>query len=228
MQKKQKSKSGDKKKADEPSMTLQGLEAAEINVLRQRVITEAPLRGYQSKSNGTLRFDRMPISTKTLQGLTEANLHIATDIQAAAIPHALASRDILGAAKTGSGKTLAFVIPIMERLYCENWGPEDGLAAIIITPTRELALQIFDVLRTVGKRHGFSAGLVTGGKKEFDGEQERIISMNILVATPGRLLQVSFKIISSSPFVTVNIFFRKALRTNKWLPGRPASDAGPR
>lgn len=210
MQKKQKSKSVDKNTAEEPSVSLHDLEAAEIDILRQRVVTEAPLRGYQPRSNGTLRFDCMPISTKTLQGLIEANLHIATDIQAAAIPHALASRDILGAAKTGSGKTLAFVIPIMERLYCEHWGPEDGLAVIIITPTRELALQIFDVLRTVGKKHGFSAGLVTGGKKEFDGEQDRIISMNILVATPGRLLQVHFSTISVSSFFNENIFFRIA------------------
>lgn len=51
-------------------------------------------------------------------------------------------RDILGAAKTGSGKTLAFVIPLIERLYTEKWSVDDGLAAIVITPTRELALQV--------------------------------------------------------------------------------------
>lgn len=108
---------------------------------------------------------------------------------AAAIPHALVGRDILGAAKTGSGKTLAFVIPLVERLYTEQWGPGDGLAAVIITPTRELALQIFEVLRVVGQKHHFSAGMITGGRKDFDGEQERINNMNILVATPGRFLQ---------------------------------------
>ena len=166
------------------------LEAEEIELLRNRVINEAPERGYQNKSSTNLRFENLPISSKTLQGLKDSNLIVPTDIQAAAIPHALASRDILGAAKTGSGKTLAFVIPIIERLFRENWSPEDGVGAIIITPTRELALQIFQVLRDVGKKHSFSAGLVTGGKKEFEGEQERIININILVATPGRLLQV--------------------------------------
>jgi hypothetical protein len=125
-----------------------------------------------------------------MEGLAKANITTPTDIQAAALPHALCGRDILGAAKTGSGKTLAFVIPVLELLYRERWGLSDGLAAIIITPTRELALQIFDVLRTVGKKHDISAGLVTGGKKEFEEEQERIVRMNILVATPGRLLQV--------------------------------------
>ena len=83
----------------------------------------------------------------------------------------------------------------MERLYLERWGPEDGLGAIILTPTRELALQIFDVIRAVGRKHQFSAGLVTGGKQEFEEEQARIVRMNILVATPGRLLQVSRQVI---------------------------------
>jgi ATP-dependent RNA helicase DDX10/DBP4 len=124
-----------------------------------------------------------------LEGLALAKLTIATEIQAAAIPHALAGRDILGAAKTGSGKTLSFVIPLIEKLYIERWGPGDGLAAVIITPTRELAMQIFEVLRVVGKKHSFSAGLITGGRKDFEGEQERISGMNILVATPGRFLQ---------------------------------------
>ena len=142
-----------------------------------------------TNSNGELRFDSLPISSRTLAALTLAKLTVATEIQAAAIPHALAGRDILGAAKTGSGKTLSFVIPLIEKLYMERWSPEDGLAAVIITPTRELALQIFEVLRIVGKKHTFSAGLITGGRKDFEGEQERIAGMNILVATPGRFLQ---------------------------------------
>ncbi|CAE7608085.1 ddx10, partial [Symbiodinium microadriaticum] len=124
-----------------------------------------------------------------MEGLVKAGISVPTDIQAAALPHALCGRDVLGAAKTGSGKTLSFVIPVLELLYRERWGLGDGLAAIIITPTRELALQIFDVLRTTGRKHQISAGLVTGGKKEFEEEQERIVKMNILVATPGRLLQ---------------------------------------
>src|SRR5688572_6621963 len=98
------------------------------------------------------------------------------------------SRDILGAAKTGSGKTLAFLIPVLDKLYRLRWDIEDGLGALIISPTRELALQIFEVLRSIGKFHTFSAGLIIGGKN-FIEEQYRIVRMNILVATPGRLLQ---------------------------------------
>lgn len=65
----------------------------------------------------------------------------------------------------------------------------DGLGCLVISPTRELAIQIFDVLRKVGRHHTFSAGILIGGKKEFREEQQRITSMCVLVATPGRLLQ---------------------------------------
>eukprot|EP01041_Mallomonas_annulata_P006904 gene6904-14017_t len=161
---------------------------AEIDLLRTRVIDESPESGTQLSSKN-VSFTSLPISNRTLQGLSDGKLTLATDIQIAAIPHALAGRDILGAAKTGSGKTLSFVIPVIERLYRERWGLEDGLGALIISPTRELALQIFDVIRLVGKKHNLSAGLITGGKKEFEEEQLKIVRMNILVATPGRLLQ---------------------------------------
>lgn len=95
---------------------------------------------------------------------------------------------MLGAARTGSGKTLAFVIPLLELLYRNRWTSLDGLGALIVAPTRELALQIFEVLRTVGKHHTFSAGLIIGGK-DLEAEQGHIVRMNILVCTPGRLLQ---------------------------------------
>ena len=75
-------------------------------------------------------------------------------------------------------------------LHRDNWSRHDGLGALIVTPTRELALQIFEVLRKIGFKHpSLSAGLIIGGGKEFQEEQERIPRMNILVATPGRLLQ---------------------------------------
>jgi ATP-dependent RNA helicase DDX10/DBP4 len=69
------------------------------------------------------------------------------------------------------------------------WRKEDGLGALVITPSRELAIQIFDVLRLIGQNHHFSAGLLVGGAKNFKTEQEHIGQMTILIATPGRLLQ---------------------------------------
>ncbi|GLT62105.1 hypothetical protein SLA2020_347680 [Shorea laevis] len=142
-----------------------------------------------SRYAGARKFYQLPISKKTKDGLKEAKYTNMTDIQVASLPHALCGRDILGAAKTGSGKTLAFVIPVLEKLYKERWGPEDGVGSIIISPTRELAGQLFDVLREVGKHHNFSAGLLIGGRKGVDTEKERVNELNILVCTPGRLLQ---------------------------------------
>lgn len=109
-------------------------------------------------------------------------------MQARAIPAALKGNDLLAAAKTGSGKTLAFLVPVLEKLYHARWTNYDGLGALIISPTRELAVQTFDVLRKIGRYHEFSAGLVIGGKSLKE-EAERIDRMNILVCTPGRMLQ---------------------------------------
>lgn len=91
-------------------------------------------------------------------------------------------------ARTGSGKTLSYLVPIVERLFHERWSSLDGLGALIIVPVRELALQAFEVLRSFGGMHDLSAGLVIGGK-DLKYEQERIRGMNILICTPGRLLQ---------------------------------------
>lgn len=133
------------------------------------------------------KFDELPLSTRTKSALTAGGFTRLTDIQRAAIPHALAGRDVLGAARTGSGKTLAYLIPTIEKLFRERWSKLDGIGALIIAPTRELAMQIFDVLRTIGKMHRYSAGLVIGGK-EVQEEQDRILGMNILICTPGRIL----------------------------------------
>ncbi|KAJ3052389.1 ATP-dependent RNA helicase dbp4 [Rhizophlyctis rosea] len=133
-------------------------------------------------------FDQLPLCSRTMQGLAGANWVEMTEIQRASLPLSLCGRDVLGAAKTGSGKTLSFVIPVLERLYRAKWSQMDGVGALIISPTRELALQIFEVLRKAGRHHTFSAGLLIGGK-DLKHEQERVSRMNILVCTPGRLLQ---------------------------------------
>ncbi|KAM6561961.1 hypothetical protein CsatB_021959 [Cannabis sativa] len=142
-----------------------------------------------SRYSGVTMFDQLPISQKTKDGLKESKYIKMTDIQRAALPHALCGRDILGAAKTGSGKTLAFIIPVLEKLYRERYNREDGVGSIILSPTRELANQTFEVLRSVGRHHNFSAGLLIGGHKDVDMEKEHVNDMNILVCTPGRLLQ---------------------------------------
>lgn len=138
--------------------------------------------------NEITRFSDFPLSKKTLKGLQEAQYRLVTEIQKQTIGLALQGKDVLGAAKTGSGKTLAFLVPVLEALYRLQWTSTDGLGILIISPTRELAYQTFEVLRKVGKNHDFSAGLIIGGK-DLKHEAERINNINILVCTPGRLLQ---------------------------------------
>jgi ATP-dependent RNA helicase DDX10/DBP4 len=130
----------------------------------------------------------LPLTKQTANGLDKAHFKTLTDIQRKALPLALKGRDVLGAAKTGSGKTLAFLIPVLDVLYRRKWTELDGVGALIISPTRELAMQIFEVLRKIGGEHLFSAGLVIGGKKLKE-EQEALHRMNIVVCTPGRMLQ---------------------------------------
>ena len=159
----------------------------EIKTLTQRIVDESPARGNVDISSSS--FPDLPLSKATLIGLRDNAFKHMTRIQRIAIPHALAGRDVLGAAKTGSGKTLAFLIPTLEKLYRERWGEGDGVGALIVSPTRELALQIFEVLRKLAQRHvGMTAALITGGK-DFSSEQDHIARMNIIVCTPGRLLQ---------------------------------------
>ncbi len=77
---------------------------------------------------------------------------------------------------------------MLEKLYRARWTEYDGLGALVIAPTRELAVQTFQVLTKIGRFHSFSAGLVIGGKSLKE-EAERLGRMSILVCTPGRMLQ---------------------------------------
>ncbi|XP_077977413.1 putative ATP-dependent RNA helicase DDX10 [Glandiceps talaboti] len=154
----------------------------------KREIKLLPERYNDIDSQKLEKFADIPLCTKTQTGLLEAEYEVPTEIQRETIGLALQGKDILGAAKTGSGKTLAFLIPILECLFRNRWSAIDGLGALIISPTRELALQTYEVLCKIGKKHDFSAGLVIGGK-DLKEESERIHRTNIIVCTPGRMLQ---------------------------------------
>jgi len=89
----------------------------------------------------------MPLCEPTAKALKTLNFNYMTHIQARTIPHLLKGRDVLGAAKTGSGKTLAFLVPALEALYKSSFQQKNGTGIIVMTPTRELAQQIFDVAK---------------------------------------------------------------------------------
>uniref|UniRef100_A0AC34FZ34 ATP-dependent RNA helicase n=1 Tax=Panagrolaimus sp. ES5 TaxID=591445 RepID=A0AC34FZ34_9BILA len=108
------------------------------------------------------KFKQFPLSYATIEGLNQAGFSEPTDIQRQSIFLSLIGNDVVGAAKTGSGKTIALLVPVLESLWRNRWTREDGLGALIITPTRELACQIFQVLNQIGKNHDFSAGVLIG------------------------------------------------------------------
>ncbi|MBA2485606.1 MAG: DEAD/DEAH box helicase [Nitrospira sp.] len=130
-------------------------------------------------------FDTLGVSLPLLRNLTKAGFAEPTAIQAQAIPHALAGRDVLGCAQTGTGKTAAFVIPMLERL---SGTPKGQPRALILAPTRELAIQIQGTIDTLGRDLQLYATTVVGGadmQAQVRGLRQR---PDIIVATPGRLL----------------------------------------
>jgi ATP-dependent RNA helicase DDX10/DBP4 len=133
------------------------------------------------------KFSELPISQRTMMGLERGKYTILTPIQRDTLHLALAGLDVLGAAKTGSGKTLCFVIPVLESLYREHWSADMGVGALLLSPTRELALQIFKVMQLVGYKHVHSAALLTGGR-DVQEERKRLHMISIIVGTPGRVL----------------------------------------
>eukprot|EP00177_Eucheuma_denticulatum_P008772 GFKZ01015931.1.p1 GENE.GFKZ01015931.1~~GFKZ01015931.1.p1 ORF type:complete len:634 (-),score=107.24 GFKZ01015931.1:954-2855(-) len=134
------------------------------------------------------RFDELELSERTLKALKDMGFERMTEVQARCIPHAMAGRDVLGAARTGSGKTLAFLLPIVELLSRVKWTNRNGTAAVIISPTRELALQISGVVEEVCKYHSQTYGIVMGGANRKMEADKLMKGVALLVATPGRLL----------------------------------------
>ncbi|XP_009346649.2 LOW QUALITY PROTEIN: DEAD-box ATP-dependent RNA helicase 51 [Pyrus x bretschneideri] len=136
----------------------------------------------------TESFASLNLSENTYKAIEEMKFQYMTQIQARAIPPLLIGKDVLGAARTGSGKTLAFLIPAMELLYNTHFAPRNGMGVVVICPTRELAIQTHAVAKDLLKYHSQTLGLVIGGSARR-GEAERIVKgVNLLVATPGRLL----------------------------------------
>lgn len=134
------------------------------------------------------KFSELNLSEKTLKAVEGMGFDDMTEIQQRSIGPLLAGRDVLGAARTGSGKTLAFLIPAIELLYSLKFKPRNGTGVIILSPTRELALQTFSVARELIEHHTQSIGIVIGGANRAAEVQKLEKGVNLLIATPGRLL----------------------------------------
>ncbi|EPR78603.1 DEAD box ATP-dependent RNA helicase, partial [Spraguea lophii 42_110] len=132
-------------------------------------------------------FSSLPISTKTLESLSFHNYTVMTTTQSKVLPSLLNKESLIINTSTGSGKTLCFVISSIEYIYKSSISDKNG-TVVVITPTRELAYQIFDVYGKILKYHNLSVSVITGGSDKKLEEKNLKKGCNILVCTPGRLL----------------------------------------
>lgn len=128
------------------------------------------------------------ISNETLEAIEDMEFTSMTEIQAKSIYPLLNGHDLVGSAKTGSGKTLAFLIPAVELVHKLKFMPRNGTAVLIISPTRELSMQTFGVLKELLAHHRHTYGLIMGGANRTIEAEKLSKGINIVVATPGRLL----------------------------------------
>ena len=136
-----------------------------------------------------VKFDQLGLSATLLMTLEREGYHTPTPIQAQAIPHLLQRHDLLGIAQTGTGKTAAFALPILQHLLSDRRTPEPRhVRTLILSPTRELASQIADSFKTYGKGMGLHVATVYGGVKYGPQYKALAQGVDVLVATPGRLI----------------------------------------
>ncbi|XP_060227708.1 ATP-dependent RNA helicase DDX18 isoform X2 [Meriones unguiculatus] len=128
------------------------------------------------------------VHENTLKAIKEMGFKHMTEIQHKSIRPLLEGRDLLAAAKTGSGKTLAFLVPVIELIVKLKFMPRNGTGVLILSPTRELAMQTFGVLKELMTHHVHTYGLIMGGSNRSAEAQKLVNGINIIVATPGRLL----------------------------------------
>lgn len=134
-----------------------------------------------------MTFDELDLDAKVLQAVEEAGYKEPTPIQAGAIPHVLSGRDILGIAQTGTGKTASFTLPMIHKL-ARGRARARMPRSLILEPTRELAAQVAENFETYGKYHKLSMALLIGGVSFADQERKLDRGVDVLIATPGRLL----------------------------------------
>jgi len=139
----------------------------------------------------TLSFSELALVEPIQRALRAESYERPTPIQAQAIPHLLAGRDLLGIAQTGTGKTAAFALPILQRLAANRVpAPRHSMRALVLTPTRELALQIADSFRAYGRHLGLRTAVIFGGVGQGPQVDALRRGIDVLVATPGRLLDL--------------------------------------
>jgi len=135
-----------------------------------------------------MKFEELDLHPSLQQAIRDCGFETATPIQAEAIPVIQSGRDLMGSAQTGTGKTGAFVLPILDRLLADRGRPGKGPRTLVLTPTRELAVQVTNEVARFGRHARIKTGSIVGGVSY--GPQIKLLqrSCDLLVATPGRLI----------------------------------------
>lgn len=135
-----------------------------------------------------MKFEELNVIEPILKALKDEKYKEASKIQEKAIPSILLGKDLLGCAQTGTGKTAAFAIPTLQRLYNSNKSDKkDKIQSLILTPTRELAIQIYESIQAYGKNLNLRPAVIFGGVAQKPQEEVLRKGVDILIATPGRL-----------------------------------------
>jgi ATP-dependent RNA helicase RhlE len=140
-----------------------------------------------------MTFEDLKLAETLLRAVKAEGYTTPTPIQKQAIPHVLAGKDVLGCAQTGTGKTAAFTLPILQRLSVDRPAPPARgrpIRALVLSPTRELAAQIGESVRAYGRHTGITSAVIFGGVGQNAQEQSLKHGVDVLVATPGRLLDL--------------------------------------
>lgn len=137
-------------------------------------------------------FTDLNLVAPILKALETEGYTAPTPIQEQSIPHTLQGKDLLGCAQTGTGKTAAFAIPILQNLFLQSQTGNGGrhIKALILTPTRELAIQIDESFEAYGRHTGLKHAVIFGGVSQFQQTKQLRNGADILIATPGRLLDL--------------------------------------
>ena len=136
----------------------------------------------------TMNFSQFDLDPQILKAIADCGYDVPTPIQIQAVPEALAGRDLLASAGTGTGKTAAFMLPALHRLATKGSGRKGAPRVLVLAPTRELAGQVMDAARTYGKYLPLKTAVLLGGVPYREQFRALAKPLDLVVATPGRLL----------------------------------------
>ena len=204
-----------------------------ISIAYNPVRRQAGFAGLYTKDSKrnrifTMKFNELKLEKNILKALKEAGYSEPTPIQQQAIPPVLEGRDLMGCAQTGTGKTCAFSVPIIQRL-AKSEGKKGTIRALILTPTRELALQIYENVCQYARYMPCSAAVIFGGVSQVPQVEAIERGVDILIATPGRLWdlmgqkivkldKVEFFVLDEADRMLDMGFFPDVKRIVKFLP----------